>query len=83
MDVTYQRAFTAPEATSSVPKGIYQISTARERYYDMMAGPIREKNAGMDKDEICKAISHVKYEDEEEHERNIEYMVQDDDYKSP
>ena len=37
----------------------------------------------MDKDKICKAISHVKYEDEEQHERNIENMVQDDDYKQP
>ena len=37
----------------------------------------------MDKDKICKEISHVKYEDEEEHERNIENMVQDDEYKSP
>ena len=37
----------------------------------------------MDKNEIRKAISRVKLEDEEEHERNIEYMVQDDDYKSP
>ena len=37
----------------------------------------------MDKNEILKAISRVKLEDEEEHERNIEYMVQDDDYKSP
>ena len=37
----------------------------------------------MDKDEIRKAISHVKSEDEEEHERNIENMVQDDDYKLP
>ena len=37
----------------------------------------------MDKNEICKAISCVQLEDEEDHERNIEYMVQDDDYKSP
>ena len=38
----------------------------------------------MDKDEICKAISRVKLEDEAEHERNIEYLAQeDDDYKSP
>ena len=37
----------------------------------------------MDKDKVCKAISRVKLEDEEEHERNIEYMAQDDDdYKS-
>ena len=38
----------------------------------------------MDEDEIRKAISCVKLEDEEEHKRNIEYLAQeDDDYKSP
>ena len=37
----------------------------------------------MDKNEIRKEISRMKLEDEEEHERNIEYMVQDDDYKPP
>ena len=37
----------------------------------------------MDKDELRKAISHVKSEDEEEHERNIENMIQWDDYKLP
>ena len=49
----------------------------------MCAAHIKENNVGMDKDEIRKAIFHVKSEDEEEHERNIENMVQDDDYKSP
>ena len=83
LDVTYQCEFTASEATLSVPKGIYQISPARERYDDIMADHVKEKNVGMDKDEICKAISYVKSEDEEEHERYIENMVQDDDYKSP
>ena len=38
----------------------------------------------MDKNEICKAISCVKLKDEAEHERNIEYLAQeDDDYKLP
>ena len=38
----------------------------------------------MFKDEICKAISRVKLEDEAEHERNIEYLAQEDDnYKLP
>ena len=37
----------------------------------------------MDKNEISKTISCVKLEDEVEHEHNIEYMVQDDDYKLP
>ena len=43
-----------------------------------------EKNVGMDKNKIRKAISHVKLEDEAEHEHNIEYLAQEDDnYKSP
>ena len=38
----------------------------------------------MDKNKICKAISHVKLEDETYHERNIEILTQEDDhYKSP
>ena len=37
----------------------------------------------MDKDELRKAISHVKSEDEQEHEHNIENMIQGDDYKLP
>ena len=50
----------------------------------MQANHIKEKNDGMYEDEIRKAISRVKLEDEAEHERNIEYMAQDDDdYKSP
>ena len=63
LDVMYQRAFTASEAISTVPKVFYQISPARERYYDMCADHIKEKNVGMEKDEISKAISHMKYED--------------------
>ena len=83
LDVTYQRAFTASEKPSSVPTGYYELSPARERYYDICADHIKEKNVRMDNYEIRKAISRVKLEDEEEHERNIEYMVQDDDCKSP
>ena len=44
LDVTYQRAFTASTATSTVPKIFYQIYPARERYYDIMADHIEEKN---------------------------------------
>ena len=50
----------------------------------MQTDHIKEKNIGMDNNKICKAISRVKLEDQEEHEHNIEYMDQDDDdYKSP
>ena len=83
LDVTYQRAFTASAAASPVQKGLYQISPAREIYYDIMADHIEEKNVGtIDKEELCKAITHVKSEDEAEHERNIDNMTQVDDYKS-
>ena len=60
----YQCAFTASEATSTLPKGFYQIYPARERYYDMCVDHIKEKNVGMDKDELRKAISQVKSEDD-------------------
>ena len=53
LDVTYQRAFTASAATSTLTNGFYQISPARERYYDIMADHIEEKNVGtIDKDEL-------------------------------
>ena len=83
LDVIYQRAFTASEKMSSVPTGYYELSPARDRYYDIQADHIKENNVGMEKNEIRKAISHVKLEDEEEHEHNIKNVVQDDDYKSP
>ena len=37
-----------------------------------MADKIVEKNDGIDKEELRKAVSHVKSNDEAEHERNIE-----------
>ena len=84
LDVMYQRAFTASETSSAVPTGHYQPSPARERYYDMQTKLIAEKNVGMDKDKIRKAISQVKLEDEAYHERNIGILTQEDDeYSSP
>ena len=64
LDVTYQRAFTASTEPSTVPKGYYQIYPAQERYYDMFADNIEEKNDGIDKVELCKAVAHVKANDE-------------------
>ena len=80
LDVTYQRAFTA----SPVQQGLYQISPAWERYYDIMVDHIEEKNIGtINKEELCKAIALVKSEDESGHECNIDNMIQEDDYKLP
>ena len=83
LDVTYQRLFTA----SPVQEGLYQISPARERYYDMMANKIIETNFGSDRtisdEELRKAISILKSEEEAGHERKINNMTQEDDYKSP
>ena len=54
LDVTYQRSFTASKTSPAVPTGHYELSPARERYYDIQADHIKENNVGMDKDEICK-----------------------------
>ena len=84
LDVTYQRAFTASAAASPVQKGLYQISPSQYRYYDIIADHIEEKNVGnIDKEELRKAIAHVKSEDEAEYERKIDNVTQVDDYKSP
>ena len=48
LDVTYQRAFKASVEPSSVPKGHYEPSPAQERFYDMCADHIVEKNDGID-----------------------------------
>ena len=83
LDVTYQRAFMA----KPVQEGLYQISPARERYYDMMKNNITEKNVGsegtINNEELCKEITILKSEEESGNERNINDMTQDDDYKSP
>ena len=49
----------------------------------MCADHIVDKNYGIDKDEVRKAVAFMKSENEEEHERHIKDMIQDDDYKSP
>ena len=59
---------------SSVPKVNYETSPARERFYDMCADHIVEKNDGIDKEELRKAVAHMKAENEEEHKRNIKDM---------
>ena len=66
LDVTYQRSFTASETSSTVPTGHY-ISPSRERYWDMQAKLLTEKNVGMDKDKIREAIPQVKLGDEAYH----------------
>ena len=49
-----------------------------------MADHIEEKNARtIDTEELFKAIAIVKSEDEAGHERNIDNMIQEDDYKLP
>ena len=83
LDVTYQRAFTS----SPVQQGLYQIYPARERYYDMMANNIIKTNVRgegtINDEELCKAITILKPEEEAGHERNIDNMIQEDDHKSP
>ena len=49
----------------------------------MCTDHIVENNDGIDKYEPRKAVAHMKSENEENHERKIKDMIQDDDYKSP
>ena len=53
----------------------------------MMANNIIERSVGSEvtihDEELCKAIVILKYEEEAGHERNIDNMTQEDDYKSP
>ena len=44
-----------------------------------MSDHIVENNDGIDEDELRKAVTYMKSENEEEHERNIKDMIQDDD----
>ena len=83
LDVTYQRAFPASAKPPSVPKGHYEPSPARQRFYDLFADLILDKNDRIDKDEIRKAVDYTKSEYKEEHERNIKDIIQYDNYKSP
>ena len=75
VDVTYQRLFMA----SPVKEGLYQPSTARERYYDQIADNIIEanvqSNGTINYEELHKAITLLKSEKEAEHERNILNMT--------
>ena len=47
----------------------------------MFADLILDKNDGIDEDEIRKAVDYMKSEYEEEHERDIKDMIQDEYYK--
>ena len=53
----------------------------------MMANNITETNVGsegtINDEELCKAITILKSEEEAGHERNINNMTQVDEYKSP
>ena len=82
LDVTYQQAFMA----KPVQEGLYKISPAQERYYDMMANNIIETNVGsegnINNEELRKAITILKSIEDAGYERNINNMTQEDDYKS-
>ena len=70
-DVTYQRAFMA----SPAQEGLYQPSLAQERYYYQISNSLIEasvqSNGTINDEELHKAITRLKYENESEHERNI------------
>ena len=58
-DVTYQRAFTESAKPSSAPKANYEPSPARERFYDIIADHVVEKNDGIDEEELRMAVDYM------------------------
>ena len=83
LDVTYQRAFME----SPVPEGYYMPSPARERYHEQLTKILIKANVKSDgtilNDKLNQAITDFKAEAEAGHERNINDMIQVDEYKSP
>ena len=83
LDVTYQRAFMA----TPVPEGLYQPSPARETYCDQIADSLIEanvqSNGTITDEELHKAITLLKSEEQAEQYRNISNMTQVDDSKLP
>ena len=83
LDITYQRAFME----SPVQKVHHMPSPARERYYYQLAESLINSNAGNDgtinNDKLNQAITDLKAEEEAGYERNINNLVQVDEYISP
>ena len=65
----------------------YYTSPARERYYEQMTKSLINLNVKSDgtinNDKLNQAITVLKAESNEGHERNINDMTQVDEYKSP
>ena len=72
---------------SPVQARLYQLSPERDRYYDQLAKSLINSNVGRDRniknDKLNQEITDLKAEEEAGHERNIDNMTQEDDYKSP
>ena len=83
LDVTYQHAFMV----SPLQEVHYMPSPARDRYYDQLVKILINSNVGsggtINNDKLNQAITDLKAEAEAGHERDINYMTQVDEYKSP
>ena len=83
LEVTYQQAFMV----LPVQEEYYIPSPARERYYNQLSKILINSNVGNDgtinNDKLNSAITYLKSEAETGHERNINDMMQVDEYKSP
>ena len=81
IEVTYQQAFMASPVREE-----YYTSPARERYYEQPTKSFINLNIESDgtinNDKLNQAITYLKAESEEGHERNINDMTQLYEYKS-
>ena len=82
LEVTYQRAFMASPVREE-----YYTSPAQERYYEQLTKSLINLNVGSDgtinNDKLNQAITDLKAEAEEGHERKINDMTQVDEYELP
>ena len=82
LDVTYQSAFTAsekPSTPSSVPPAADYVYPLKKKYWDVQTDNLKEKMAGMNKDDILDAIYQLKHEDPEYHESILKILINEYD----
>ena len=74
--------FTAsekPSTPSSVPPAADYVSPLKKKYWDVQTDNLKEKMAGMNKDNICDAVYQLKHEDPDYHENVLEILINEYD----
>ena len=68
-----------PSTPSSVPPAADYVSSLKKKYWDVQTGNLKEKMAGMNKEDICDAVYQLKHEDPDYHENVLEILINEYD----